>query len=119
MNENKRIIAEPFLTRSRSLRKNQTPWEAKLWYYLRANRFYGLPFKRQVQIGNYIVDFSCKSKMVIVESDGSQHYEQAEYDKKKDDFLRNLGYIVLRFWNNDIDNNIQGVLEKIKQACGV
>ena len=121
MNSNKRLAPEPYLTNARNLRKNQTPWESKLWYYLRGGRFYGLKFKRQVQIGEYIYDFSCKEKMVLVEADGGQHSE--DKISKKDEFKKNFaerrGYKLLRFWNNEIDTNIEGVLEIIKKECGV
>lgn len=78
-----RIIPEPFLTNSRKLRQSQNPWEAKLWKCLRAGRFYGLKFKRQVQIGLYIFDFSCREKMLLVELDGGQHSEQSVSQKDK------------------------------------
>ncbi len=114
-----RIIPEPYLTFSREQRKNKNPWEAKLWQYLRANRFYGLPFKRQVQIDQYIFDFSCRSKMLLIELDGGQHSEPVNLsrDKTKQEYAEKSGYIVLRFQNIDVDRNIEGVLEKIKQTC--
>ncbi len=117
----KRIIPEPYLSHSKTLRKEHNPWEIKLWRYLRANRFYDLKFKRQVQIGNYIYDFSCRSKMLIIELDGGQHARTdiSLKDKEKKNFAERVGYKVLRFWNNDLDSNLQGVLEKIKIACGV
>ena len=71
----KRLVCEPSLSYSRQLRKSQTPWEAKLWSRLRAHRFLGLQFKRQVQIGAVIVDFSCRAKKLAIELDGSQHNE--------------------------------------------
>jgi very-short-patch-repair endonuclease len=114
-----RLVPESFLTNSRKLRKNQTPWEAKLWRCLRANRFFDLSFKRQVQIGNYIVDFSCRSKMIIIELDGSQHIDRAVSDGLRDNFLKQEGYEVLRFWNNEVGNNLEDVLERIKAACEV
>lgn len=116
-----RIISEPHLTYSRNLRKAQTPWEAKLWHYIRAGRFYGLKFKRQVQIGAYIFDFSCREKMLLIELDGSQHQEKniSQKDHDKEDYAKNEGYKVLRFWNNGLDNDLQGVLENIRKACGV
>ena len=119
--EQKRIIPEPFLAHSQQLRKDQTPWEHKLWQYLRAGRFYDLKFKRQVQVGKHIFDFSCREKMVLIEADGGQHsYENiSAYDKDKQKYGEKEGYTVLRFWNNDIDNNIEGVLESIKRACKV
>lgn len=117
----KRIISEPYLANSRSLRKNQTPWEGKLWYHLRAGRFYGLKFKRQVQVGSYIYDFSCREKMVLIELDGGQHNldEVKTYDTEKEKFTTKLGYRLLRFWNNEVYTNIKGVLSKIKEVCGV
>lgn len=117
----KRVIPEPYLSYSRELRKNKNPWEIKLWQYLRANRFYGLPFKRQVQIDRYIFDFSCRSRMLLIELDGGQHSEKVNksLDKLKQEYAQNSGYTVLRFQNIDIDKNIEGVLEKIKQTCGV
>jgi very-short-patch-repair endonuclease len=116
-----RIIPEPYLTNSKNLRKNQTPWEAKLWQHLRAGRFYDLKFKRQVQIGFYIFDFSCREKMLLIELDGSQHSEKniSEKDKTKQDYAGNQSYKVLRFWNNELDNNIEGVLAVIKLACKI
>jgi very-short-patch-repair endonuclease len=117
----KRIIPEPFLTNSKNLRKNQTPWEAKLWARLRAGRFYGLKFKRQVQIGLYIFDFGCREKLLLIELDGGQHSEKknSAHDFTKQDYAFKEDYRVLRFWNNDVDNNIEGVLEIIKKECGV
>lgn len=103
---------------ARALRKNQTPWEIKLWKYLRAHRFLGLQFKRQLPIDQFIVDFCCPSKKIIVELDGSQH--NIENSKRKDlertHHLESKGYTMLRFWNNDIDNQIDSVLETIKRS---
>ena len=101
---------------SKLLRRTQTPWESKLWYYLRAGKFKELKFKRQVLIGNYIVDFCCNEKKLIIEIDGSQH-QFLEKDKLRDQFFIKLGYKVLRFWNNDLDNNLEGVLKKIEENC--
>lgn len=117
----KRIIPEPFLSHSRSLRQHQTPWEDRLWRYLRAGRFYGLKFKRQVYIGFYIFDFSCRDKMLLIELDGGQHSEVgiSQKDKEKQQFAERQGYTVLHFWNSDIGNNLPGVLEAIRKACRV
>jgi len=116
-----RIIPEPFLKNSRGLRKNQTPWESKLWSRLRAGRFYGLKFKRQVQVGRYIFDFGCHQKMVLIELDGGQHSEEkiSDNDLKKQNYAKSQGYKVLRFWNNEVGENIEGVLEVLKRDCGV
>lgn len=100
---------------ARILRKQQTPQEAKMWNYLRNHRYKNLAFKRQHPIGNYIVDFICLEKKLIIEIDGGQHNEIAniEYDKQRTIFLEKKGYKVIRFWNNDIDENIEGVFLEI------
>lgn len=102
---------------SRTLRKNQTPWERKLWQHLRANRFYGVQFKRQVRFGDFIVDFYCASKKLIIELDGGHHNDinYSKSDLERDEYLQSEGHRVLRFWNNEIDNNLSGVLEKIRE----
>ena len=102
----------------RLLRAKATPWENKLWFQLRGNRFYGLKFKRQVPLGNYVVDFCCQGKRLVIELDGSGHSqnENIEKDKSKAYFLEHQGYTVLRFWNNDIDKNLAGVLQRIKDS---
>lgn len=108
-------IDSKFVTLSRQLRKNQTPWEKKLWMHLKGRKFFGFKFKRQVVMGKYIYDFVCFEKKLIVELDGSEHLEKIvkEKDKDKENFALNLGYRIVRFWNNDIDSNPQGVLEVI------
>lgn len=106
---------------ARNLRKNLTPQERKLWNMLRNHQFYGYEFRRQYPIGDYIVDFICREKKIIVEIDGGQHNEQnnIQYDIKRTEFLHSIGYKVLRFWNNEVDNNIEGVFEIIKQEIPV
>jgi very-short-patch-repair endonuclease len=106
---------EYLIKNSKNLRASQTPWENKLWFRLRGNRFQGLKFKRQVVIEKYIVDFCCNDKKLIIELDGSQH-QSSHSDKIRDDFLKSKGYTVLRFWNNDLDNNIKGVEQAIYNA---
>ena len=103
------------LKQAKMLRKNMTEQEKILWNILRNNKFYGLKFKRQVPIGNYVVDFACEIHNLIIELDGGQHNEpdNIEYDKQRTEFLENKGYKVLRFWNNEIDDNIDGVCEVI------
>ncbi|MBU1425374.1 MAG: endonuclease domain-containing protein [Gammaproteobacteria bacterium] len=102
------------LDNAKALRSNQTEAELRLWYHLRAHRFMDLKFKRQKPIGSYIVDFVCVERMLIVELDGGQHSEQIEYDQRRDDWLRSQGYTVLRFWNNDVMQQLDGVLEQIR-----
>ena len=92
-----------------------TPQELKLWGILRNRKFKNLTFKRQYPIGDYIVDFICKEKWLIIEIDGGQHNtpDAIEYDKIRTEYLNNRGFNVIRFWNNDIDNNIDGVFSVI------
>jgi very-short-patch-repair endonuclease len=102
------------LHNSKLLRKQQTPWESRLWYFLRGKRFLNYKFKRQYIIGEFIVDFCCFKEKLIIELDGSQHNDLLlQKDTIRDSALRKLGYKKLRFWNNEIDENIEGVLEKI------
>jgi len=102
------------LTNAKSLRTNQTEAEQRLWYHLRAHRFMGLKFKRQKPFGHYIVDFVCMERLLIVEIDGGQHTEQLKYDRRRDAWLRSQGYTVLRFWNNQVMRQLEGVLEQIR-----
>ena len=112
-------VNKNLITYSKTLRSNQTPWEWKLWYHLRAHRFKKFKFKRQVVINKYIVDFCCSKIKLIIELDGSQHKEaiNEQSDRVRDQFLENEGYTILRFNNNDIDNNIEGVLVVISKFC--
>jgi very-short-patch-repair endonuclease len=102
-------------TRAIELRKEPTPAEAKLWAYIRNDQL-GVNFRRQHAIGNYIPDFVCIKKKLIIELDGSQHIEQAEYDTKRTKFLEAEGYKVVRFWNNDVMNDVNGVIKAIQFA---
>ena len=101
------------LENAKALRSNQTDAEQRLWYRLRAHRFMDLKFKRQKPIGRYIVDFVCMEHRLIIELDGSQHAEQVAYDQQRDAWLHSQGYTVLRFWNNDVMQQLEGVLEQI------
>ena len=103
------------MRRAGELRLNPTPAEAKLWSRLRAHRLSGVGFRRQHAIGNYIADFCAPGKMLIVELDGSQHLEQEEYDSRRTAFLESKGYKVLRFYNHDVMNDIDNVLEVIME----
>jgi very-short-patch-repair endonuclease len=102
---------------SRRLRVNQTDAEAKLWQSLRARQLFGLKFARQQPIGRYICDFVCREKLSVVEVDGGQHADSKE-DEVRDRYLREKGYRVLRFWNNDVLSNLDGVLEVIAAELG-
>ena len=102
---------------ARNLRKQSTEAENLLWRHLRARRLEGLKFRRQQPIGNYIADFVCFEKRIIVEVDGGQHAMGKEKDKKRDKWFRERGFRVLRFWNNEVFRNTSGVLEIIRDSC--
>jgi very-short-patch-repair endonuclease len=99
--------------RARQLRKNLPDAERLLWRRLRLWQVDGFKFRRQQPLGNYIVDFVCLEKRLIIEVDGGQHAEDANCDADRDTWLRNQGFVSLRFWNNDVLKNIDGVLEVI------
>ena len=107
------------LDKAKALRTNQTDAEQRLWYYLRAHRFLGLKFKRQKPIGRYIVDFVCMERGLIVEVDGGQHAENMKYDQQRDAWLRSQGYAVLRFWNKEVMQQLESVLESIRLAVAL
>ena len=96
------------------LRKNQTDTERKLWRALRNNQLEGYKFRRQHPIGDYIVDFVCLEKRVVVEVDGSQHLQNKKYDTNRDKWLIEQGYSILRFWDNEVLMNLEGALEMIR-----
>jgi very-short-patch-repair endonuclease len=104
--------------RARKLRREQTDVERLLWFRLRKKQINGVKFRRQDPIGPYIVDFVTYDKNVIIELDGGQHNddEHKKRDSVRTDYLRQKGYIVLRFWNNEILENLDGVLEKIHEV---
>jgi very-short-patch-repair endonuclease len=101
--------------RAKDLRQSQTEAEAFVWGELRGRRFAGFKFRRQVPIGNYIVDFVCLDRRVIVELDGGQHNEAShkKYDARRDDWLRSQGFEVLRFWNSDVFLEWEGMADGI------
>lgn len=99
--------------RAKELRRNLTPAEEKLWTHLRTHRMEDVHFRRQHAIGNYIVDFCAPRQKLIIELDGSQHLEQEDYDKERTDFLTSKGYKVLRFWNHQVMNELDHVLNHI------
>lgn len=102
---------------ARRLRGNQTDAEKLAWSKLRGKRFEGIKFKRQQPIGEYIVDFVSFDKMLIIEIDGGQHNEDKfiEQDLARTKYLEGLGYKVLRFWNNDMLKNVEGVFDEIRK----
>ncbi|OGE77951.1 MAG: hypothetical protein A2751_02820 [Candidatus Doudnabacteria bacterium RIFCSPHIGHO2_01_FULL_46_14] len=100
---------------ARSLRRAQTPWEIKIWRLLRDKQFFNYKFRRQFPIDKYIVDFCCLGKRLIIELDGSQHNEpkEIEKDRERSEYLEKQGFKILRIWNPEIDNNLEGVGQKI------
>ena len=99
---------------ARTLRKRSTPEEAVLWKYLRDQRL-GVKFRRQVAIDDkYIVDFVCLEKKLVIEVDGSQHAENPE-DEQRTDYLKKRGFKVLRFWNREVNQQLQMCLDRIWQ----
>jgi very-short-patch-repair endonuclease len=103
--------------RAREMRAAPTDAERKLWWHLRYRlAVEGTHFRRQVRLGRYIVDFASHKKRLVVELDGGQHAEQVAADARRTKFLQSEGYRVLRYWNNDVLTNIDGVLEDIVSA---
>ncbi|MFZ2188650.1 MAG: DUF559 domain-containing protein [Candidatus Moraniibacteriota bacterium] len=103
------------LQRSRDLRKESTPQEIILWSRIKNRQFKNLKFKRQYQIGTYIVDFICEEKKLIIELDGWQHSEQKDYDLERTRYFERQGYRVLRVWNGEINSNLAGVFLKLDE----
>jgi very-short-patch-repair endonuclease len=103
------------LARAQRLRRDLTDAERKLWSLLRNRQLGGAKFRRQQPIGSFIADFVCQEHRLIIEADGGQHAESAT-DAARTEFLERVGYRVLRFWNNDILNNMDGVAEVISVA---
>jgi very-short-patch-repair endonuclease len=97
------------------LRHGLTKEEVILWAYLK-NKQLGYKFRRQFGLGYYIADFYCPLKRLVLELDGGQHTESKNelYDQKRTEYLISIGVKVLRIWNNDINENIQGVIDEIK-----
>ena len=98
---------------ARRLRVNQTDAEAGLWNRIRNRQIDGHKFARQVRVGVYICDFVCREKQIVIEVDGGQHAE-SDADVVRDAHLVAAGYRVLRFWNNDVLGNLEGVLTTIQ-----
>ena len=99
--------------RAGELRREQTPAEARLWARLRRNQLNGVSFRRQHALGQYVVDFCSPSKKLVIELDGSQHLDQAEYDSERPAYLESQGYRVLRVWNSDVERDLEGVMRAV------
>ncbi len=101
---------------ARRLRRAPSEAEAALWRVLRAGRAGELRFRRQVPIDRYIVDFACLRERLVVEVDGSQHVEQEDYDAERTRRLEALGFVVVRFWANDVLREPRQILDAIWTA---
>ena len=99
--------------KAKQLRRNSTDAEKYLWAKIRNRQLESWKFRRQLPVGRYIVDFTCSELRLIIEIDGGQHAEQVHYDLGRTRFLQAKGYRVVRFWNNEVLGNIEGVLEAL------
>jgi very-short-patch-repair endonuclease len=109
---NKQILRE---YRQRSLRNNATDAERALWQRLKGRQLESCKFRRQHPFGDFILDFVCLERHVVVELDGSQHFDENAYDQARSQLLQASGFLVLRFWNNEVFGEIDGVLEIIRR----
>ena len=107
------------ISKARELRKNPTNAEQALWKHLRMRQIGGYKFRRQQPIGPYIVDFISFERRVIIEVDGGQHSQQTEYDTERTTWLNAQGYRVLRFWNNQILEEVEAVKAGILKVLEV
>ena len=118
--KNVKPVNNPRLKNIRRLQRNHpTPWEWKLWQYLKNRQIDGYKFRRQVSIDNYVVDFCCLELKLVIEVDGSGHLHsrQQKKDKQRTEHLEKWGYTIIRFYNDEIDENLDSVLEIITQTC--
>lgn len=100
---------------ARSLRRKSTDVEARVWARLRNRQIEGAKFVRQLPIGPYVADFVCRAARLAIELDGGQHADSAA-DAERTRVIEAYGYVVLRFWNNDVVENLDGVLEEIRRT---
>jgi very-short-patch-repair endonuclease len=111
-------VAPEMRRRARALRQTMTDAERKLWYALRDRRFANFKFRRQVPLGPFIADFVCFEERLVVEVDGGQHAD-SQYDQRRDRWFAANNFRVLRFWNNDVFANVQGVMAALAEALKV
>jgi very-short-patch-repair endonuclease len=117
LSTNQQSIRNTLTPKAKALRRNPTEAERKLWQRLRARQMEGVKFRRQQPIEDYIVDFVCLKKRLIIEVDGGQHAIERQRDMARDTCLNRNGFKVLRFWNHDVMKNLEGVLETIRKVC--
>lgn len=103
--------------RAKKMRQEMTHAELTLWQHLRRNQIAGLHFRRQQVVGNYIVDFYCHAARLVIEVDGGSHSGQQQYDLDRQQKLESAGLKVIRFYNSDIEHNLQVVLSEIFRVC--
>jgi len=103
---------------SRELRREMTPEERQVWERVRGCRLHGLRFRRQQVIDGFIADFYCHSAAVVVEIDGPVDERQQDFDRGRDAVFRQRGLTVLRFTNDEVRNDMNGVVQRIATACG-
>jgi very-short-patch-repair endonuclease len=104
--------------RARELRKRMTDAERKLWFALRDRRFARFKFRRQAPIGRFVADFICFERRLVIEVDGSQHADSLS-DQRRDQWFAANGYRVLRFWNNEVLKNLDGVMTLLADTLGL
>ena len=110
-------MKDKIATIAKTLRKKSTDAENVLWKQLRRKQLEGLKFRRQQPRDNYVVDFVCFEKRIVIEVEGGQHSIERDKDSERDNYLVINGFKVLRFWNNEVLQNIEGVLEMIRKSC--
>ena len=98
---------------ARHLRRDMTDAERALWAQLRGKQLDGYRFRRQAPLGRFVADFACMDPPLIIEVDGGQHADRMEYDAERTAWLEEQGFTVLRFWNNEVSENMDGVLQVI------
>jgi very-short-patch-repair endonuclease len=110
-------VSSEMLERAKELRREMTPAEKILWKKIKANKLNGLHFRRQQVVHGYYPDFYCHQHELIVEVDGDIHEFQQEYDVEREEYLKSLGFRIIRFTNEEIQKDLKGVLQKIVEAC--
>ena len=111
------MFRQTLVSRARTMRKELTPAELKLWNALRGDQLLGLRFRRQHRVGSYFADFFCHAARLVVEVDGDSHDERREYDEKRTQWISMRGLRVIRFTNDEVLKNIDGVLQTIAECC--
>jgi very-short-patch-repair endonuclease len=111
-----KILAKQ-LEGAKKLRHEMTPSEKILWKHLKANRLNGLHFRRQQIVHGYFADIYCHQHELIVEVDGDIHKFQQDYDAEREEYLKSLGFRIIRFTNEEITKDLEGVLQKIVEEC--